>query len=104
MTTHRDLKRIIRERQRKTGESYTGARLHGRRERAALLGLAGQEPMASEPIRLDAAVLKINRQSARVRIASESGQTTFRSQDVWASKMNREYLCCARSRKPTGRY
>src|SRR5581483_5889157 len=37
MTTHRDLKRIIRERQRKTGESYTGARLHGRRERAALL-------------------------------------------------------------------
>jgi len=38
MTTHRDLKRIIRERQSKTGESYTAARSHVMRERATLLG------------------------------------------------------------------
>jgi len=34
MTAHRDLKRIIRERQSKTGESYTAARVHVMRERA----------------------------------------------------------------------
>ena len=38
MTAFRDLKRIIRERQSKTGESYTAARVHVMRERAALLG------------------------------------------------------------------
>jgi hypothetical protein len=85
MTTHRDLKRIIRERQSKTGESYTTARVHVMRERAGLLGLTGPKPMPSEPpSRIDAAVLKVNRQSARVRIANESGQLTFRSQDVEA--------------------
>lgn len=82
MTAHRDLKRIIRERQNKTGESYTAARVHVVRERAALLGLTGPEPMASEPLRVDAAVLKVNRQSARVRICGEIGQLTFRSQDI----------------------
>ena len=55
MTRKRDLKRIIRERQSKTGESYTTARIHVMRERTVLLGH-------------DAAVLKVNQQSARVRI------------------------------------
>jgi hypothetical protein len=82
MTAHRDLKRIIRERQNKTGESYTAARMHVMRERAALLGQAAPEPIAQEPLRIDAAVLKINRQSARVRISGESAQLTFRSPDV----------------------
>jgi hypothetical protein len=35
MTAHRDLKRIIRERQSKTGESYTAARVHVMHECAA---------------------------------------------------------------------
>src|SRR5438132_14435850 len=39
MTVKRDLKSIIRERQQKTGESYTAARSHVMRERAKLLGL-----------------------------------------------------------------
>ncbi|MGH9391097.1 MAG: hypothetical protein ACRD1Z_15895, partial [Vicinamibacteria bacterium] len=80
MTTRRDLKRIIRERQKKTGESYTGARAHVMRERAALLGLVAP---TRESMRADAAVLKVNRSSARVRILGEERQVTFRSGDVW---------------------
>jgi hypothetical protein len=83
MTAHRDLKRIIRERQKKTGESYTASRAHVMRDRAALLGLEADAPAMSEPLRVDAAVLKVNRQSARVRIVAETGQVTFRSPDVW---------------------
>ena len=79
MTSHRDLKRIIRERQSKTGESYTAARRHVMRERATLLGEAHPGPFAAEPLRLDAAVLKVNQQSARVRVLREVGQITFRS-------------------------
>jgi hypothetical protein len=56
MTAHRDLKRIIRERQSKTGESYSAARVHVMRERATLHGLwvtrlrnliAGQPPLVA---------------------------------------------------------
>lgn len=83
MTAHRDLKRIIRERQRKTGDSYTGARIDVMRERAALLGQADQRAAAEESRKLDAAVLKVNRRSARVRALTEAGQITFRSRDVW---------------------
>ena len=83
MTAHRDLKRIIRERQSKTGESYTAARAHVMRERAILLERVAPEPVAEEPLRTDAMVLKINRQSARVRVSGESGELTFRSQDIW---------------------
>lgn len=83
MTAHRDLKRIIRERQKKTGESYTAARAHVMRDRAALLGLADEEPTAEKPVRAEAVVLKVNRQSARVRILGEKGQVTFRSGDTW---------------------
>src|SRR5258708_23231237 len=82
MTAHRDLKRIIRERQSKTGESYTSARVHVMRERATLLGLVAPEPIAEETLRVDAPVLKINRQSARVRLSRESGELTFRSRYV----------------------
>ena len=82
MTAQRDLKRIIRERQKKTGESYTAARTHVMRERAALLDLEPDTSKTTAPLRVDAAVLKVNRQSARVRILGEAGQITFRSGDV----------------------
>lgn len=52
MTTKRDLKSITRERQRKTGESYTAARVHVMRERAHRLGVPDESsllaPNASE--------------------------------------------------------
>ena len=83
MTAHRDLKKIIRERQKKTGESYTAARTHVMRDRAELLGLEADVPTATEPVRVDAVVLKVNQQSARVRILGEEGQVTFRSGEVW---------------------
>lgn len=89
MTAHRDLKRIIRDRQKKTGESYSAARAHVMRERAALLGrdsntrelVAKLEP--GERQRADAVVLKVNQSSARVRVLGEDGELTFRSSDVW---------------------
>lgn len=83
MTAHRDLKRIIRARQQKTGESYTAARAHVLRELDELLGKEAEAPVATEPVRADAAVLKVNQQSVRVRIFGEDGQITFRSRDVW---------------------
>lgn len=83
MTAHRDLKRIIRERQGKTGESYTAARAHVMSERAALLGPSAEEPAAPQPVSCDAVVLKVNSRSARVRILGEAGEITFRSQDIW---------------------
>jgi hypothetical protein len=84
MTAHRDLKKIIRERQAKTGESYTAARAHVMRDRAALLGEPADGTPSAEPAaRVDAVVLKINQQSARVRILGEQGEVTFRSGDVW---------------------
>ena len=83
MTAHKDLKRIIRERQKKTGESYTAARAHVMRERAALLGLDTDDQATNVSRRVDAVVLKVNEQSARVRILGEDGQVTFRSSDLW---------------------
>ncbi len=83
MTAHRDLKRIIRERQQKTGEPYTAARIHVMRERAGLLGRTDPEPIADEPSRLDAAVLKMNQRSVRVRVVGEASQITFRSRGIW---------------------
>jgi hypothetical protein len=82
MTAHRDLKRIIRERQKKTGESYTAARTHVVRDRTRPRSLETDVPAASEPVRVEAVVLKVNQQSARVRIPGEQGQLTFRSGDV----------------------
>jgi tetratricopeptide (TPR) repeat protein len=82
MTAHRDLKRIIRERQKKTHESYTAARAHVFRDRAALLGLDSDRPATMGPVPVDAVVLKLNKQSLRVRILGEEDQVTFRSGDV----------------------
>lgn len=84
MTSQSDLKAIIRARQHKTGESYTIARLHilGRRDAMG----AGPVEEAAGPRatgRLEAAVLKVGAQSARVRIAGEEGEVTFRSRDAW---------------------
>ena len=84
MTAQKDLKLIIRERQAKTGESYTAARAHVMRERASLLGLERDTPAIVAPARLDAAVLKVGAQSIRARILGEPTQLTFRSSDVWA--------------------
>ena len=84
MTAHRDLKNIIRERRTKTGESYTAARAHVMRERTALLGLEPEgSPTPGPAVRADAVILKVNQQSARVRILGEKGEVTFRSGDVW---------------------
>jgi hypothetical protein len=83
VTAHRDLKRIIRERQGKTGESYAAARMHIMRDRAVLLGIAADEQSVAQLVRLEGAVLKVNQQSARVRIAGGDAQVTFRSRDVW---------------------
>jgi tetratricopeptide (TPR) repeat protein len=83
MTTQRDLKTIIRARQQKTGESYTAARAHVMRERDERRGRDLEVPVATFPLRTDAAVLKVNQQSARVRVSGENGQVTFRSRDVW---------------------
>jgi len=81
---HRDLKRIIRERQRKTGEAYTTARAQVNRERARLLGLAPDEMTTKKrPEPVDAAVLKINRTSARLRILADKQEVTLRSGDIW---------------------
>jgi len=46
MTTHSDLKKLIRDRKAKTGESYTAARSHVMRERAGLLGVGGEASTA----------------------------------------------------------
>jgi len=83
MTAHRDLKRIIRERQTRTGESYTAARVHVMRDRAELFDLEDAGPTTAASGRADAVVLKVNRRSARVRLLEEKGQVTFRSGDVW---------------------
>lgn len=93
MTDHRDLKRVIRERQVKTGESYTAARVHVLRERARLLGEEGartgraaphdESAAPGPPQTVEAVVLKLNRVSARMRILGDGSQVTFRSGDLW---------------------
>ncbi len=85
MTAHRDLKNLIRERQQKTGESYTAARVHVMHARAKLLGHRPDDTPTSIPsAEVEAVILRVNRQSARVRILGEAGEVTFRSGDVWS--------------------
>lgn len=81
MTAHRDLKDIIRGRMAKTGESYTAARLHVMRARAEHLGIA-PAPAATADI-VEAIVVKVNQQSARVRIPGEVAEVTFRGSGVY---------------------
>lgn len=82
MTAHKELKSIIRDRQSKTGESYTTARAHVMRARAELLGLPGDSTTTDRIQRVDAIVLKVNQTSARVRVFGESSDITFRSSDA----------------------
>lgn len=82
MTAHRDLKSIIRARQLKTGESYTAARGHVMRERAALLGQPTDGAQAVPLDHVEAVVLKVNQRSARVRVLGEDEPITFRSSDA----------------------
>lgn len=79
MTAQRDLKRIIRNRQGKTGESYTAARTHVMRERAALLGI----PEETQAKRSEAVVLKVNLRSLRVRFLGEQEQITVRTRNAY---------------------
>lgn len=83
MTARRDLKAIIRERQQKTGESYTAARAHVMRQRAELLGLPPEKPKPATEERIDAAILKVNSRSVRVRLLGSDEQLTYRTSDVW---------------------
>lgn len=78
MTAQRQLKSMIRDRQARTGESYTAARVHVMRDRAALLGLA-----VDGAARADAVVLRVNDRSARVRLLGEDQPILFRSRDAW---------------------
>jgi tetratricopeptide (TPR) repeat protein len=82
MTAHKDLKSFIRERQSKTGESYTTARSHVMRARAELLGLPAGTTTTEPKQRFEAAVLRVNDRSARVRLLSDDTQLTFRSSDA----------------------
>jgi hypothetical protein len=83
MTAHRDLKNIVRDRMVKTGESYAAARVHVMRARAEHLGLPVAPPVvAAVADTVEAIVLKVNLQSARVRILGEDGEVTFRASGV----------------------
>lgn len=94
----KDLKRIIRARMEDTGESYSTARVHVLRDQQETMsvGMPAATPLfrlpASETVRaahrcnaeqaLEAAILKINENSARVRLLSTGEEITFRSSDV----------------------
>ncbi len=85
MTTKKDFKSLVRDRQRKTGESYTAALAHAKRERARLLGVPDEPAAATAaPLRVEAAVLKVGHNStARIRVLGEHGHITLRSGDAW---------------------
>lgn len=78
MTQQKDLKKRIRERQARTGESYSTARMHVLGEQMETLA-----PKAPAPMRHEAVVLKVGSQSARVRMFGEEGEVTFRSGDLY---------------------
>lgn len=80
MTARKDLKSRIRQRQKKTDESYTTARLHVLRARDR--GDPGEVPREE---RVTAIVLKCGDVSMRVRIQGEEGSVTLRtsSYDAW---------------------
>jgi hypothetical protein len=75
MTKQRELKRLIRERQAKTGEAYTTARLHVLGACANGLGDAAEQPTEA-PQRVEAVVLKVGETTARIRIVGETDQVT----------------------------
>lgn len=77
MTVSKDLKKRIRDRQAKTGESYTTARTHVLSEQAEVLA-----PIAAEPDRYEAVVLRTNRTSTEVRPIGEASDVTFKDVDA----------------------
>lgn len=82
MTTRSDLKKRVRARQAKTGESYTTARAH-------VIGALKNAPQPDLPVdRVQAVVLKCNEKSIRIRIPGETGMLTLRcdSYDAWRLK------------------
>ena len=84
MTAQNDLKSIIRDRQSKTGESYTAARAHVMRARAGLLGLPEEAEAAREKPRLEAIILKVNERSVRARLLADGAQVTFRASEAYS--------------------
>ena len=68
-----DLKKHIRARQKKTGESYTTARMHVLRARDG-----GNDQKTDKPERITGVVLKCNDTSLRVRVQGEEGTLTLR--------------------------
>lgn len=71
MTTRSDLKKRVRDRQAKTGESYTTARAHVTNALNPSTKAAGTE-------RVTAVVLKCNDKSVRLRVRGERGTVTLR--------------------------
>ncbi len=73
MTVKSDLKKRIRARQARTGESYTAARAHVLRARNG-----ESESQTDSPERVAAIVLKCNEASLRIQVPGESGSFTLR--------------------------
>jgi tetratricopeptide (TPR) repeat protein len=82
MTDRRDFKSIVRDRQRKTGESYTAARAHVERERRQMLGIPDEPATTQAPAQVDAAVLKVGSSMVRIRILGEEASITLRASGV----------------------
>ena len=75
MTTQKDLKKRIRARMDRTGERYTTARTHVLREQGEMDGVAVDEVV-------EAAVLKSNARSARVRVLGQTEELTVRASEL----------------------
>jgi tetratricopeptide (TPR) repeat protein len=82
MTADKKLKSIIRERQKKTGESYTAARANVIRARVDVLGLTDDLSRTEQQKKIEAIVLKVNHRSVRVRIPSEDVSATLRTSNA----------------------
>ncbi len=83
MTSKSDLKKRIRARQAKTGETYSTARAHVLAARAASAQNAQDQESGQE--HLTAIVLKCNKTSLRVQVLGEKGTLTLRcsSYEAW---------------------
>ncbi len=82
MTHKSDLKKRIRARQAKTGESYTTARMHVLEARDALLN--DKTPQAA---RIIGVVLKCNETSVRLRVPGEDSEVTLKCSGFQARRM-----------------
>ncbi|MDI1442430.1 hypothetical protein [Polyangium sp. 6x1] len=96
MTVKKDLKRIIRARMEESGKTYMSARNQVLRDREEILatGLTASTALLSVPRSsatsktteqeglVDAAILKLNQRSARVRLLRTGEQVTLRSSNI----------------------